>query len=229
VKAILLRSFGWTIPLAVPAGTVLSALVPAVAAVLFLLLRGGDDRTEPPAGGDTATAGDGTSQPGGAVGRPRPRDRARVPGADLADPDGGTGGTRTYVTDTGNPVRDHRDNVAEPIAVPAPMPPSERNMSSVVTAAIYQQLAPVVRSCGVDLPADARGDDPVVHVTLMVDVTGEQLTTADATAVTSDIKGATADAVVACVRDRAAALTVPAKGEPDRSGYVVQYPIRLRK
>jgi putative ABC transport system permease protein len=35
VKAILLRSFGWTIPLAVPAGTVLSALVPAVAAALL--------------------------------------------------------------------------------------------------------------------------------------------------------------------------------------------------
>ena len=35
--------------------------------------------------------------------------------------------------------------------------------------------------------------------------------------------------LVACVRDRAAGLTVAAKGEPDRSGYVVQYPIRLRK
>lgn len=102
-------------------------------------------------------------------------------------------------------------------------------MNSVVTAAIYQQLAPIVRGCGLDLPPDARGDDPIVHVTLMVDVAGEQLTTSEATAVTSDVKGATADEVVACVRDRASALTVAAKGEPDRSGYVVQYPFRLRK
>jgi putative ABC transport system permease protein len=35
VKAILLRSFGWTIPLVVPAGTVLSALLPAAAASLL--------------------------------------------------------------------------------------------------------------------------------------------------------------------------------------------------
>ena len=101
-------------------------------------------------------------------------------------------------------------------------------MNSVVTAEIYRSLAPVVRGCANDLDASAKGSEPVVHVTLSVDVVGEKLTSTDATAVANDITGPAADKVIACVRDRAAGLTVDAKGEPDRSNYVVQYPIRIR-
>ncbi|MBZ0235178.1 MAG: hypothetical protein K8M05_22815, partial [Deltaproteobacteria bacterium] len=141
---------------------------------------------------------------------------------------GGAGTTRTYVTDTGNLVRDHRTNVTDPKAVPAPLPPEQRTMSSVITADIYRSLAPIVRGCTGDVDAGAKGPSPVVNVTLSVDVAGEKLTSTDATAVVSDIGGPAADQVIACVRDRAAGLTVDAKGEPDRSNYVVQFPIRVR-
>lgn len=101
-------------------------------------------------------------------------------------------------------------------------------MSSTITADIYRSLAPIVRGCASDVGAGDKGPSPVVHVTLSVDVIGEKLTATDATAVLNDIGGPAADKVLACVRDRAAGLTADAKGEPDRSNYVVQFPIRVR-
>jgi hypothetical protein len=205
----------------------------AAAIALFFILRGGDEKKPAPpaddssltANGPELNAAPGTGTRGSGVGAPIPR--AKLPNG------GGGGGAgtdevKTYVTDTGNLVRDHRSNVTDPKAVPAPMPPEQQTMSSNVTAEIYRSLAPVVRACGLDVDASAKGPEPVVHVTLSVDVAGERLTFADATAVTTDIDGAAADKVIACVRDRANGLTVDAKGEPDRTGYIVQYPIRIR-
>lgn len=211
-------------------GGVLALIAAAVA--LFFFLRGGDEKK--PKAPDTAlvtpigpklNAAPGTGTPGSGVGSPMPR--VKMP----TDPSGtgaGTDDVKTYVTDTGNLVRDHRANVTDPKAVPAPMPPEQQTMSSNVTAEIYRTLAPVVRGCGTEIDASAKGPEPVVHVTLSVDVAGEKLTFADAMAVTTDIDGPAADKVIACVRDRANGLTVEAKGEPDRTGYIVQYPLRIR-
>jgi hypothetical protein len=205
----------------------------ALAIVLFLVLRGGDEQQPTDAAGTTAASGaqlngPGTGGAGSGVGAPRPRVRVGA-GTDTGTGTGtGTDDVKTYVTETGNLVRDHRKDVTDPKAVPAPLPPEQRTMSSVLTADIYRKLAPVVRGCGVDLEASAKGPEPVVNVTLEVDVTGEKLTATNAIAVATDISGPAADKVIACVRDRSAGLTVDAKGEPDRSNYVVQYPIRLR-
>ncbi len=229
-------------PTALPRGTTtakmsrrtlagLGAIVVAAIA-LFLVMRG-DEKAQ--RGNDGAASGDHAlggqqagSGVGSGVGAPRPRVRIDDGTASGTTVGPGARGDRTYVTDTGNLVRDHRDNVREDVAVPAPLPPEQRTMNSTITAALYRQLGPIVRGCGLDVPAGARGESPVVHVTLIVDVAGEQLTATEATAVTSDVTGPAAEKVVSCVRDRAAALTAPAKGEPDRSGYVVQYPIRIR-
>lgn len=206
------------------------ALLVAAAIVLFLLLRGGDDNTD---ADNTAAArttagdrGNTTTLPpprAGVAGTPVPRANGVASGSDSA-----AATTKTYVTDTGNLVRDHRSDVTEPKAVPAPLPPEQRTMSSTITADIYRSLAPIVRGCTSDVGASDKGASPVVHVTLSVDVIGEKLTSTDATAVLNDIGGPAADKVLACVRDRAAGLTVDAKGEPDRSNYVVQFPIRVR-
>lgn len=210
--------------------TIIGLLALIVAAiVLFLVLTGGDDKDkERENGKGTGSAAHVTGRGGGGtVGEPRPRTRDNATdGASGigANPDD----TKTYVTDTGNLVRDHRSNVTDPKAVPAPLPPEQRTLSSVITAEIYRSLAPVVRGCANDLDPLVKGVSPVVHVTLSVDIVGEKLTSTDATAVATDIKGPAADKVIACVRDRAAGLTVDAKGEPDRSNYVVQYPIRIR-
>lgn len=230
---------------------VLAVVVAAV--VYFVLIRPGRDR-----GGDGASSKNGATAatgpnrgslppvaqprnpgdpaaPGAATGDPanpaNPGDPANPAVALPAGPAGGGSAAepRTYTTDTGNIVRDHRAGVTNPVALPAPVPPSERTMSSTLTAAIYQQLAPIVRACGAAAPAEGRGPSPVVHTTLTVDVAAGVLTTTSASAVASDLTGPTSDQIVACVRDRAGALTVAANGEPDRSGYIVQYPIRLRR
>lgn len=207
---------------------VLAVVVGAIVYVVFLRDRGGDGAAPD---GPAATGGTGgTASTGGpAVAVPRPRQPSAGTVA-TPDPAAGTAdGPRTYVTDTGNVVRDHRTGVAEPIAVPAPLPPGDRTMNPQLSGALYQQLAPIVRKCGVDAPGDGRGDDPVAHVTLTLDIVDGKLTTTDATAVTSDVPGPAGAQIAACVRDRAAALTVAANGEPDRTGYIVQYPIRLRR
>jgi hypothetical protein len=202
----------------------------ALAIALFFFLRKGDDKKPTQTDDAPATANrpklnaaPGTGTTGSGVGSPMPRVKLPNDGTGA-----GTDDVKTYVTDTGNLVRDHRANVTDPKAVPAPMPPEQQTMSSNVTAEIYRTLAPVVRACGQEIDASTKGPEPVVHVTLSVDVTGEKLTFADATAVTTDINGPAADKVIACVRDRANGLTVDAKGEPDRSGYIVQYPLRIR-
>jgi hypothetical protein len=204
-------------------------VVIALGVLLYVLFGRGDDeasKTDEP----TATRINSGSPP--AIVPPGDRSAVRQP-RPPGDPDDVAAAAgnppRTYVTDTGNPVRDHRDSVVDPVAVPAPLPPSQRTMSPTITGDIYRQLAPIVRKCGIDAPKDGRGADPVVHVTLIVDVAAGQLTATDASAVATDLPGPTAEQVVACVRERASALTVAANGEPDRTGYVVQYPIRLRK
>ncbi len=222
----------------------------AVAAVLFIVLRGDGDEAGERAGehrgvGDRVAAG-------GDPATVRTGDRPRVPaGTSTVPPPGPAGGpdgepvvaqpdpsiertpqapARTSVSDTGNPIRDHRsDTTREAVDLPAPVAPSGRTMSSTITADLYQKLAPIVRQCGAAVPDDARGQDPTIHVTLTVHVTGGQLATDDATAVTSGIKAPASTEVIACVRDRAAGLTAAANGEPDRTDYIAQFPFRLRK
>lgn len=230
------------------------ALVAIAAALYVIFLRGGRDveetTTSPKAPGSATAGGD---SPAGASARPPASpDRPRVaPGTRVVVPEAAVGPdgeplvaqpdptlartgpqpTRESVSDTGNPIRDHRgdERAAEAVDLPAPIAPGERTMSSTITAALYGKLAPIVRACGAAVPADARGDTPTVHVTLTVDVAGGQLTTQHATAVTNDITGPASEQVIACVRDRASDLTTAANGEPDRTDYVVQFPVRLRK
>ncbi|HUQ07550.1 MAG TPA: hypothetical protein VM261_33885 [Kofleriaceae bacterium] len=208
---------------------VLALIIAAI--VLFFFLQGDDEKkTE---AGDGASAGNGAeireTGSSGNAGAPRPRVRDGSGTGTGTGTGTGDGEVRTYVTDTGQIVRDHRDTKGrEPNAVPAPLPPEQRTMNSVITAEMYRALAPTVRQCSNDIDASALGPSPIVNVTLSVDVSGEKLRTTDATAVVTDISGPAADRVIACVRDRAAGLTVDAKGEPDRENYVLQYPIRVR-
>ncbi len=218
--------------------TIAAVIAVIVAALgLYLLMRGDGSGSGNGSGNGVGNGngngngnGVGVGNGNGNAGDGGPRTRLRDTGAGMgtAAAAATADGTRTYVTDTGNLVRDHRPDVRDPVALPAPMSPEERTMDSVVTAEIYRQLAPVVRGCGNDLDAETKGPESIVHVTLLVDVAAEQLVANQATAVTSGITGPSVDKVIACVRDRAAGLKVAAKGEPDRTGYVVQYPIRLR-
>lgn len=224
----------------------------ALAAVLYVVMSGDGDTPGAPGnapGADRVAAG-GAGDPATL----RSGDRPRVPpgtqvvvpppggaavGSDgqpiVAQPDptlerSPQAPARTSVSDTGNPIRDHRsDTSREAVDLPAPVAPAARTMSSRITADLHQKLAPIVRECGAAVPDDARGTEPTIHVTLTVRITSGQLATDDATAVTSGIKAPASAEVIACVRDRAAGLTATANGEPDRTDYIAQFPFRLRK
>jgi|GEM_PF-5755881 len=209
----------------------LAALV--LAAIAIWKLRGGDaPQSAGPAPGAAEDKPDGV--PGPAPRRPvDPRSgpvAAGRPGPDDVDLDDGDGDptTRTYVMDNGAVVRDHRGAGAAPPINPPPMRPDQRTMSTVITARIYQQLAPAVASCGAAVPAADRGADPFTYVTMTVKVAKGALTTIDVYPTINDIGGASAASFTTCVTDKAMAISLTARDEPDHDDYIVQYPIRLR-
>ncbi len=58
--------------------------------------------------------------------------------------------------------------------------------------------------------------------------TNVTLTPTDVYPTLHDLKGASADRFTDCLRTKAMAIQVPDSGEPDRTDYIVQYPIRLK-
>lgn len=213
--------------------------VAAVAAIVAWTLRGGSEPTAgtPGSAGTGAPATDparpGTSAPPLArpgVAQPAgPRTGSAAAAANgVEEIEDGDPDTRTYVMDNGAIVRDHRGSGYAPPINPPAMSPDRRTMSTDITARIYQQLAPMVASCGAQVPAEDRGENPFTYVTLNVQVAGGRLAVTDVYPTIHDIEGASAASFPACVRDKAAALSVPTGTEPDRDDYTVQYPIRLR-
>ena len=129
--------------------------------------------------------------------------------------------------DDGTVVRDHRSNPTEPVAT-NPLPPGQRTLASSIAADVYQQLASRVATCATKVPPAARGAEPFVYVNLTVAIAGGTLTATDVVPVPHDIAPPANDALVACIRDSITTVRAAAKGEPDRTGYVLQYPIRIR-
>ncbi|MBK7072879.1 MAG: hypothetical protein IPH44_11300 [Myxococcales bacterium] len=203
----------------------------AVIAIAVIWWRGGSSSSSAPAGPAGSAAPRAGAKP--PAGRP-PVGKVEVPGEGPAAPgDVARGvapdrGTRTYVMDNGAVVQDHRGDAYGPPIDPPGMPPSKRTMDSAVTAKVYLQLKPLVAACaGKFDPAD-RGDDPFVYVTMTVAVAKGTLTPTDVYPTLHDLKGASADRFTDCLRTKAMAIQVPDSGEPDRTDYIVQYPIRLK-
>lgn len=204
----------------------------AVIAIAVIWWRGGSSSSSatPDAPAGAAAPPTGAPPPAG----PRPVGKVEVPGdrpaapGDVASGGAADRGVRTYVMDNGAVVQDHRGDGYGPPIDPPPMPPSKRTMDSAVTAKVYLQLKPMVAACsGKFDPAD-RGDDPFVYVTMTVAVTKGTLTPTDVYPTLHDLKGASADRFTDCLRTQAMSIQVPDSGEPDRTDYIVQYPIRLK-
>ena len=206
----------------------------AVGAVAFWKLRGRGTHDTPA----DSTPGSAVATPGGpghpaidpvtgkpVIGRPG---TANPAAPDEIDDGDGDPTTRTYVMDNGAVVRDHRGSGYDPPINPPPMRPDARTMSTVVTARIYQQLAPIVAACANTVPAADRGADPFVYVTMTVKVAKGQLTTTDVYPTIHDVTGGSATAFPSCVADKARTITLTASDEPDHDDYIVQYPIRLK-
>jgi hypothetical protein len=205
----------------------------AVIAIVVIWWRGGRSSTpaaapaDAPAGAATPHAGV-TPRPGRA-----PVGKVEVPSGSATPDDPGAAsrddrGMRTYVMDNGAVVQDHRGGPDVPPIDPPSLPPSKQTMNSAVTAKVYLQLKPMVAGCaGKFDPAD-RGDDPFVYVTLTVAVNQGTLTPTDVYPTLHDLKGPSAQRFTDCLRAKAMTIQVPESGEPDRTDYIVQYPIRLK-
>lgn len=206
---------------------VLIGVVAALAVALWLYLRKDADDRAPSAASDRRAEAPASGGGGGPVAHRPDRDRARGP--DRGTPAmAGDGESQVYVTDQGRVVRDHRPSgTGDPPLFPAPMPPEQRTMSSVLTSRIYQQLTPLVAGCGKEIAEGDRGASPTVMVTLTVDVAGGNLTATDVHAGSVDIGEGSRERVAACVREKAAGLSLPSGDEPDRTDYVAQFPVRL--
>ncbi|MBL8626276.1 MAG: hypothetical protein JNK64_33480 [Myxococcales bacterium] len=204
----------------------------AVIAIAVIWWRSGSSSSSPPAdppAGSAAPRAGATPAPGRTpVGKVEvPDDRPAAPG-DVAGGAPADRGTRTYVMDNGAVVQDHRGDGYGPPIDPPPMPPSKRTMNSAVTAKIYLQLKPMVTACGGKVDPADRGEDPFVYVTMTVAVTKGTLAPTDIYPTLHDLDGASADRFTDCLRTQAMTIRVPDSGEPDRTDYIVQYPIRLK-
>lgn len=213
---------------------VVAGLAAAATIALWVGLgRSHGDRDPGATGGSSAAPADRPPPLDPRTGRPTVATPRGSAAADPTAPDeiddgDGDPDTRTYVMDNGAVMRDHRGPGYAPPINPPPMRPDQRTMSTVITARIYQQLAPVVAACGRAVPAGDRGEDPFVYVTMTVKVAKGQLTTTDVYPTIHDVNGASATAFPACVADKARAITLATADEPDHDDYIVQYPIRLK-
>lgn len=204
----------------------------AVVAIVVIWWRGGRSApsapADPPAGSDAPRVG--APSPAGArpVGKVEVPTGRPAPGADKPSAAGDDPVMRTYVMDNGAVVQDHRGDGFGPPIDPPPMPPSKRTMDSAVTAKVYLQLKPMVAKCGGQLDPADRGKDPFVYVTMTVAVTKGALAPTDVYPTLHDLKGPSADRFTDCLRTQAMTIQVPESGEPDRTDYIVQYPIRLK-
>ncbi|MBK9030923.1 MAG: hypothetical protein IPL61_06215 [Myxococcales bacterium] len=211
---------------------VLAVVAVAVIALAIVLWRSRGRATTPSTDpvATTPTATGGGATPSGVGAPPIARGSSVTPTPD--DPTAPVSvderGTRTYVMDNGAVIRDHRGPDYGPPIVPPPMPPGKRTMSTEVTAKIYAQLKPAVTQCAAQVSAADRGADPFVYVTMTVAVTNGRLATTDVYPTLNDLKGPSVAAFTDCVRKQGLAVSIEQSGEPDRTDYVVQYPLRLR-
>jgi hypothetical protein len=155
----------------------------------------------------------------------------RLP-AEPASPPGSapTSGTvaRTYTLPDGTRVRDHRENPTEPFSIPS-TPPQRRvePMKSDQVARVHAELRPLTDACTAQVPAAEVAAGASVLVRLLVTVDGETLVVDEAT-VTAKGLGERAAAVEACVRERAASITMTID-HAAMQRYPLTFPYRVRR
>ncbi len=176
--------------------------------------------------GSSTTAGNGVPGSGtggnGVPGTPGAGSDPAAPGAaEKVEP-------KIYVMDNGTVVRDHRRGGGAPPLATTPLPPEQRTMNPQLTNRVFQALAPRVATCAAAVPTAARKADPFVYINLTVTVAAGTLRATDVVPVAHDVADSAAGTLVSCVREALLTLQVDAAGEPAVSGYVLQYPVRLR-
>jgi hypothetical protein len=82
--------------------------------------------------------------------------------------------------------------------------------------------------CGREIPASDRGSEPGAMVTLTVDVKQQSLSSTDVHVGSIGIAEGSRERLANCVREKIGTVKLATPNEPDRTGYVVQFPIRVR-
>jgi hypothetical protein len=196
--------------------------VALVAAALVAIVRR-DPKTPTGAPSSTVTA---PAPPSSAPASAPPRlPSERASGAGSA-PDAGV--PRTYTLPDGTRVRDHRVDPSEPFSIPS-TPPQRRvpPMKSDEVARVHAQLRPLTDACTAQVPVDERAAGASVLVRLLVTVDAGRLVVDEATATGTGL-GASAAAVEACIRERAASIQM-ASDHASVQRYPLTFPYRVRR
>jgi hypothetical protein len=201
----------------------LAAALAVLALVAIAVVVGRSRAPAAPAPGDGPTP----AAPSTATSSPAPPRLPAAPGASDPAPTSGHV-ARTYTLPDGTRVRDHRENPAEPFSIPS-TPPQRRvePMKSGEVARVHAELRPLTDACTAQVPAAEVATGASVLVRLLVTVDGGTLVVDEATATAKGL-GERAAAVEACVRERAASISM----QTDHAAmqrYPLTFPYRVRR
>ena len=148
------------------------------------------------------------------------------PGADVEDGEAKPT-QRTYVDDSGRMVRDHRKGNPAPIVDSQTEPRViQGKIATATIMEVRKALRPLVESCAKEIDAATLGADPVLQSEVLVTIADERLTISE---VKVRLRDADDDELIACVREAAAAIDIPATGHDDVEDYWLTHPFRLRR
>lgn len=204
--------------LAIGAGAVVAAGI-----VLVIALKQGDGANQPaieaPGGGTVSTAPP-TAKPGN-PGAPviRPSEVGEVERVDRPP-------VVEYEVD-GVKIRDHRKNPGEMKLPPNIHPPESRRLAASVVNDVHQKVRALAPECAKSVAAADRGAKPKIDMQVVVSIKDKQVTVGKATVTTSDVNGAAADAVKACMEQKSLTVATTAPDEPDVERYSINLSMPL--
>jgi hypothetical protein len=211
--------------------TAVAAAAAAVAAAAIALLVANRSHA-------TAKTGDGSAS-GASSATPASGDTGPAPTAPTLDP--GSAGTAasgastasdrpdvTTVDEHGAAIHDHRDVPGDFKRPPPDHVPWNKpvRVTGKFAGDVSSQVVPIAAACTSQIPAEARGEKPVIQVQLVVSVKGGVFSIDSINTELRDVTGDTS-AVVDCVKSKAGAITMDASTQPDVDHYPITMPMRI--
>jgi hypothetical protein len=119
-------------------------------------------------------------------------------------------------------VRDHRSGDHAPLDIPPnPHPAEGRQLPSILTHEIAQQVRDVMVQCVATLPRDARGQKPRLDGQISVAITANKLTVTKSTMQLRDVTGESVEPTKQCIEQKAIGLENPAPDQADLDNYSI--------
>jgi hypothetical protein len=205
-----------------------AAGVVAAAAIALLIANRGSAKAHA-ADGSSASASGVPAAPAAGDPGPAPTAPSLASGsAAPAAPDTVDRPDVTTVDDHGGVTHDHRDLAGDFHRPPPDHVPWHKpvRVTGKFAGDVGRLITPIAQACATQIPADARGAQPVMQVQLVVSVKGGQLSVDDVQTSFRDVSG-DQGSVQDCVRSKAGAITLDASTQPDVDHYPITMPMRI--